>query len=440
MDEAQVSFYEHPNILNLGILKSYNKQGIGDQTETEKDHYFLHLSFQEYFAARYLFNALQGSQNEKAVQFIKHHKYNQRCISVLTFAAGLLSESKAIPAIEIFWDTLLGEPLDLVGIQHMQLIISCIEETSNKSTFLQRSKLLAYIEYFIKHNSSFTMHVISNSLALSLRRAQSLVSQAELTNIFINMLQSNDIEAKVTTLSFISQLNIRNPSTELLIIVTSTLDDINERVKPNACKALGNMGARSATDKVISKLVRALDNESEYVRTNACSALGKMGEKGATDEVISKIVNALGDESWQVRSNACETLGQLGEKAATDEVISKLFDALRDKSEDVKRNAREALTRMIEKATTNKVISKFVSALGDDDKWLQENVCLIFGHLGEKAATNEVISMLVSALDDNNEHMKANACYILGHMGAKVLTNEVISKLVSALGDESEDL
>ncbi|CAF2846162.1 unnamed protein product [Rotaria sp. Silwood2] len=59
LNETKVSLQDYPHILNIGILKSFNKQGTGTQIETDKDHYFVHLSFQEYFAARYLINVLK---------------------------------------------------------------------------------------------------------------------------------------------------------------------------------------------------------------------------------------------------------------------------------------------------------------------------------------------------------------------------------------------
>jgi predicted NACHT family NTPase len=64
-EQLSGSFKEYLHILNMGILKSVNKPGINNRIETEKDHYFIHLSFQEYFAARYLINAVKGPQTEK---------------------------------------------------------------------------------------------------------------------------------------------------------------------------------------------------------------------------------------------------------------------------------------------------------------------------------------------------------------------------------------
>src|SRR5689334_11825107 len=100
------------------MLKTFNEQGTGTQIELDKDHYFIHLNFQEYFAARYLINNLKGSSNQKAIEFIKHQKYNQRYALLFIFASGLLCEKDMKQCINIFWGTILKEPLDLVGIRH----------------------------------------------------------------------------------------------------------------------------------------------------------------------------------------------------------------------------------------------------------------------------------------------------------------------------------
>ncbi|CAF4162427.1 unnamed protein product, partial [Rotaria magnacalcarata] len=45
--------------LKMGILKSYDDTATGTQNQTEKQYYFVHLSFQEHFAARHLLNILK---------------------------------------------------------------------------------------------------------------------------------------------------------------------------------------------------------------------------------------------------------------------------------------------------------------------------------------------------------------------------------------------
>ena len=151
-NEAKVSLQDQSNILNIGILKNFNKQGIGNQIETSKDHYFIHLSFQEYFAARYLINNLNGSSNEKAIEFIKRQKYNQRYALLFIFASGLLTEKDGKLGLNIFWNTILRESLDLVGIRHLQLVISCFEENTDKSILPWHTQLIEWIVKCIKHS------------------------------------------------------------------------------------------------------------------------------------------------------------------------------------------------------------------------------------------------------------------------------------------------
>jgi hypothetical protein len=45
LTEAKLSLHNQLNVLNIGILKSFNQKGTGTQIETKKDHYFVHLSF-----------------------------------------------------------------------------------------------------------------------------------------------------------------------------------------------------------------------------------------------------------------------------------------------------------------------------------------------------------------------------------------------------------
>jgi HEAT repeat protein len=440
LNEANVSSQEHPHILNMGILKSVKKQGIGNRIETHKDHYFIHLSFQEYFAARYLINALKCSQTEKAIKFIKYQKYNQRYTLVFTFAAGLLSENDAQPYFNVFWDQILQEPLDLVGIRHIQLVILCMEETTDKSTLSRRAELLEWIAKCIQYSFTMENEITRRHLSQSLQRAPSVVCDQTIIKVFINLLQHTGTSTKNAVLSFISNLEISNPPIPLITSVINALDVRDPKVTVNVCEALRSMGEKAATNEVITKLVSALADESYYVRGNACEALGKIGEKAATNEVITKLVSALGDESYSVRGNACKALEKIGEKAATNEVITKLVSALADESHYVRVNACKALEKIGEKAAMNELITKLLSALGDESYSVRGNACKALGEIGGKAATNEVITKLVRAIEHESDHVRANACKALGKIGEKAATNEVITKLVSALGDESDDV
>jgi hypothetical protein len=128
--ETGYSLDDNPYLLNIGILKSFDDRLIGTCIEADESYYFVHLSFQEHFAARYLVKALNGAadQKKKAIDFIKANKYNQRFELVFNFASGLLTNGSSEQCTNLFWETLFEEPLDLIGLRHVQIVISCLEE------------------------------------------------------------------------------------------------------------------------------------------------------------------------------------------------------------------------------------------------------------------------------------------------------------------------
>jgi HEAT repeat protein len=438
LKEAEVSLQDHPNILNIGILKSFNKKGTDTQIKTDKDHYFVHLSFQEYFAARYLINTIKQSPTPKVIEFIKHQKYNQRYALVFTFAAGILNEKDPKTCFDIFWDNILGEPLDLVGIRHMQLVITCIEEPSGKSTIPQRVQLLERIGNCIKYSFSEDHQILREYLLQLLPRAQSVVCDQIIMNVFVDLLQDNNTDMHATVLKFLSKIQILNPSIALITSVATKTQDKNELIRDCACLALGLMSGKTATSEVISKLVNALSDESKRVRASACQTFSIMDKKAATEEVISKLATALSDKDSYVRWSAGYALNCIGEKAATNEVISKLATALLDKDSLVKKMAYDALNNMGGIAAHSEIISRtLIIAFEDGNENVRANACEALREIGEKVVTDEIIIKLINALEDYNEEVKCRACEALKWMGKKVTRKEVIMKLINALRDES---
>ncbi|CAF3157624.1 unnamed protein product [Rotaria sp. Silwood2] len=437
LNETEYSSKHYARLLNIGILKSINVQSIGNQIEVQKDHYFIHLSFQEHFAARYLVKALNGPGRQAAIEFIKSHKYNQRFQLVFIFTSGLLIQTNPESCTDTFWDIILGEPLDLVGLRHIQLIISCMEETTSSSSFRRRTELMDSITKGIIIAVSMKHDIIYKQLKESLRRSASLVHDSTIQDTLITLLESEDTDTKNKVLSLISQLSISNPSSQLIHLLLIHLGDEQWHIRQRACEALEKMGENAATDEVMNRLVTALGDESHHVRMSVCDTLRKMGEKTATNDVMNRLIATLGDENEYVRRKACEVLGAMGEKAATDDVMNKLVTALEDKSVDVRWRACEALGKMGEKAATNDVMNRLVIALGDEDRNVKRRASEALEKMGEKAATNDVMNRLVTALGHEDVNVKRSACVALGEMGEKAATNDVMNRLMTALGDEN---
>ncbi|CAF0889773.1 unnamed protein product [Adineta ricciae] len=477
LKETEYSSKNYARLLNIGILKSINDKSFGNQIEVQKDHYFIHLSFQEHFAARYLTNALNGPKRQIAIDFINTHKYNQRFQLVFTFTSGLLLQSDHQPSIDTFWNTILGEPLDLVGLRHTQLIMSCMEETSvsSNSNLGQHTEIMYLIADAMIIATSMKHITIYDHLLQSMQRSISLVNDPIIQDTLIKLLENGEPYTTKSVLSLIAQLSLSNPSTQLIQVLllhfddpewhtrqivcdafekmgskaatdeviyklTSALHDTNATVRANACGALGKIGKDTATDSVTSRLVAALADDNEYVRRRACEALGDIGAKAAINDVMHRLLGVLEDKSGDVRWRACEALGKMGEKAAIDTVLNRLIIALGDLNVDVRKKAREALEKMGEKATNKIILNRLLTALGDADTNIRRSACIALGEMNEKIGTNDVIYRLLSALHDESADVRENACKALGQMHENTAIDDVISGLVIALRDENNNV
>jgi hypothetical protein len=239
--ESECSLQHQRHLLNIGILKSLDYKPIGTSIEVDKNHYFVHLSFQEHFAARYLVRALNGAADQQkiAIDFIKSQKYNQRFELVFTFASGLLNDNDTEQSINLFWETLLGEPLDLIGLRHMQLVICCIEETGCNASLPHYHEsmhaVIRWISYFLSEKD----YNRQNFLVGTLQKSPLLVNQAEIFDVFVKFRNHHNPNTKKSAYLLITDLSILNSRVDLIRLHLTALKDDDEKVRCRACKALG---------------------------------------------------------------------------------------------------------------------------------------------------------------------------------------------------------
>ncbi|CAF3531955.1 unnamed protein product, partial [Adineta steineri] len=346
-DETECDLDDHPQLLNFGILKSYNDMPTGSQHPAEQQYYFIHLSFQEYFAARHLIRTLSSPEKQKAINFINKHKYNRRYLYVFIFASGLLAQSDNQFCIEVFWSTIQGQPLDLVGLMHIKLIIECLDELVAQTLFRQSADLMKSVLDWLEICISTKSTTIIGSLLESLMRTSSLCNSSILQNKILELLHIEDYATQNTIYYIISHLTIHGPMPKLISKMCTATQDGDSDVRESACKALAAMGEKAATNEVIFALIIALRDQDLYVRHAARDAIGAISKTVATIEVICALINALRDQDLYVRLSACEALGAMGQNAATNEVISGLINALRDEYFGVRHAACEALERLM---------------------------------------------------------------------------------------------
>ncbi|CAF4548110.1 unnamed protein product, partial [Rotaria socialis] len=285
----------YSDALHIGILKSFDNGPTGSQIQLEKHHYFVHLSFQEFFAAWHLVRLLNSTTRNTAIQFIENHKYEKRLQLVFIFASGLLTQSENTQSIHTFWDTIFGDPHDLVGIRHMQLETLCHDETQCDSAVPHRSQSISLLLNWFRFACNQNIFKLQEIIARTINSCSKIQNFPEIQIELACLLKTEAEQHTSHIATFIRKLNITDPHNQLLESLSLQLEHNDAAVRTNACGALGEIGEKASTSQVTDRLVGALGDQHDQVRQSAYSALEKIGEKAATSQVIDRLLVALGD-------------------------------------------------------------------------------------------------------------------------------------------------
>ncbi|CAF4540781.1 unnamed protein product, partial [Rotaria socialis] len=289
----------YSDALHIGILKSFNNGPTGNQIQLEKHHYFVHLSFQEFFAARHLVRLLNSTTRDIAIQFIGTHKYEKRLQLVFIFASGLLIQSENTQSIHTFWETIFGHPHDLVGIRHMQLVTVCLDETQCACTVPHRSQSISLLLNWIRFAFSKSNFELQETITMTINSCSKIQNLPEVQREFVSLLKTDTQQQKSHIATFIGKLKITHPHNQLIESLLLQLEHTDAKIRATVCYPLGHIGENAATSQVIHRLVVVLGDRDDQVRWSACSALEKMSEKVATRQLIDPLVAALRDPDFR---------------------------------------------------------------------------------------------------------------------------------------------
>lgn len=183
-----------------------------------------------------------------------------------------------------------------------------------------------------------------------------------------------------------------------------------------AALALGNIGSRKAVDA----LVETLDREWSYYRQKRAEALGKIG----SDKAVAALIEALSDEDSDVRWSATEALARF----RSDKAVTAMVEALGGKDSDVRASVIYALGKI----GGEKAVAALIETLGDEDDALRRRAASALGEIGGEKAVNA----LIKTLSGGDSDLRMTAAYALGELGDET----GVDVLLKALGDRDSDV
>ncbi|CZR49588.1 uncharacterized protein FPRO_15946 [Fusarium proliferatum ET1] len=255
-------------------------------------YYFIHLTFQEYFAARYFVRHWKERImkytvfGEKKIsttcplKFLQSHKYDGRYNIMWHFVAGLLHEQgqgfELLEAIE-------EEPLDLLGPSHQRLIMHCLSEIPRSETEPQ-----PYRARLEKTLSDWLL------FECDLKESTSLAIEAEFPDSSLQIaLQQGQVKAKCIILRSVRK---RVLSQELLGIIISFIGQDDSELTYSAIAALEQVSTLRETHvHILLGLLRG----NEYHHNRIMDIL--INQSILSDEHIDALVESFAKRMISIR-------------------------------------------------------------------------------------------------------------------------------------------
>ncbi|KAK3953985.1 peptidase C14, partial [Pseudoneurospora amorphoporcata] len=422
---------------------------------SNQTYHFLHLTYQEYFAARYFvrqwktnkpleYLALHGRKNEnptsiEAIQFLRTNKYTVRYDILWRFVAGLLNaEGKAGK----FFQAIEDEPHDLLGPTHQRLVMHCLSEVSTEMSL--RKRLEDKLKEWLLFEYKFTG---KTRLAREVEYPESAL---------LDTMQEVGIDGKIGILKWVARRPTIPPrivtrvtswledgefttrkedvllalqaqsslSDELLTAVVARLGDEDWRVRMAASRVLEAQS--SLSDKLLTAVVARLEDEDRDVRNAALGVL--QAQSSLSDELLTAVVTRLGDENGDVRTATLRVLQ--AQSSLSDELLTAIVARLGDEDWRVRTAASRIL--QAQSSLSDKFLTAVVARLGDED-WVVRLAAL--GVLqAQSSLSDELLTAVVARLGDEDLRVREAALGVLQAQSS--LSDELLTAVVTRLGDE----
>lgn len=276
-----------------------------------RSFHFIHLTFQEYFAARHFvqmwkedkeLEIIVDGQGKKIYllsrpeEFLSRHKYFPQYDVFWRFVAGLLSEDSE--EITSFFDQLAQNPKDLLGSTHQRLLMHCLSEVPTSSGPPYREKLEKHFSEWLlaEIDIAETAHLAEEAELPERSLAEAIKAASEESRLSIlYAMGSRPFLEDGIVYQLTGRLETKIPATEAFA----------------AIKALegpqGFQYPHDLSEHVFDTISGRLEDENKYVRMAALLAFQNQGEpRPRILEAIVKSVTETQDSS--IISAALRTL------------------------------------------------------------------------------------------------------------------------------------
>ncbi len=469
-------------VQSMGVLSAAQES---ERSEDYPVHYFVHPSYQEFFAALHMAQvAAMGEQADESRESWRRARLQEasrilmdphpRNSFVRVLLAGLTTLDPSLAAgSAYFWDACIDlshtNTLPLLGLHphaavlrqsqrviREALLTHAAAATTTASTLPQRLRILERKFHLVAQWTG-----VCHMKALAIQFDYFSFSQATLNarDLFVRRLQQLEHDRNTFGLPVVppvpaASLLLAVPSWEAALAATKErAAHANEDIRALAAEALGYAGChdtdcmrllyglladkywdvRKAAAEALGRIgfndastlaaLRGALQDIYAVRIAAAEALGHIGS--GDQESLTALRSALSDGDWFVRSAAANALGRIG---ASDEMtLSLLRYLLRDGSEYVIRAGIRALEQM--RCRDSSTVAALRNAQRNSNKRVRVDAAKALFRLGKSDSS----SLSILKKDDSD------LVHSIGRISAKDIKSYA-SLINAALKDSDRDL
>lgn len=298
---------------------SFLRTSDPSKTRESQSFHFIHLTFQEYFSAKYFVKAWKDTQTLEYTEFrdgkpetgeischgfFQKHKYAARYNIMWRFVAGLLDAKGEIAS---FFGAVESEPIDLFGPTHQRLVMHCLAEVIKSSDI--RTKLERQLSQWLHFEYKFQDKPL-------------LIREAELPERALNLvLEEASEEVKMTILkSFLWRASLPIKTIEL---VTPWLEEQNVSQELQlATLSMLRFQHESLPRRTFNALTKCMGDDDPETREAAMMAF--YSQKTWPEDILEAEIARL--EIQDVRTKLEAALALQDQSALPENVVRRLED------------------------------------------------------------------------------------------------------------------
>ena len=433
-----------------------------------QQYQFPHLTFQEYFAGRYIARNMRrkGSDEEtRVLDFIQEEKYNQKHALTLSFAMHANAQGRNKNALHEMLSVVNDEPIEILGIQHFLLTMQVLEasleeaEKSDLKTLVKDEEAIRIANGARKLLDCTMDNVLVRQVVVGKLEKYNRVLEEyptildDIADEAKHLLASSDrftwkTEEKIRNVLKLSK-NSPKHMEEIKQLLLQLVNEIVEVCGAGECmrrvECIVTEVPQLACD-LLSMLARGCDDKDSSVREKAMVVVGRVVESAPqlSGDLLPMLERGCFDEDREVSIMAIEAVGCVVESAPqlSGDLLLILKRGCFDEVSSVRQKAMVAVGRVVESAPqlAGDLLPMLERGCSDGDSVVREQAMVAVERVLESAPqlAGDLLPMLVRGCGDEDWEVSTMAMQAVEWAleSAPQLVSDLLPMLVRGSGDE----